>query len=289
MVGRNRHRFRYRFEFGDPQLERRELLSATDPTATVAEVAAAPSTPTNVGTTATPDELAALAATSSSSSSNLFNSNGIKIGRTGIHLSPAFKSLLNARLKASANQAFYVIRAFKNFQANYNQITVIPAPPPNSPTLPTLLAGLQNDVDFALTHNIKPSNRPIPASQLVTKPASLAMQSLVPFANMQIAMLGATLSTAPNVPGPNGTTVLANPTYSITIAVNAILNAVAEQSVHPNLFTTPSTFYLNPNVTFNLNFVGAPAKASIGYFVLGPGGKLLPGAPVPANFTVATP
>jgi hypothetical protein len=35
---------------------------------------------------------------------------------------------------------------------------------------------------------------------------------------------------------------------------------------------------LNPYVTFNLSFSGAPASSAPGYFLRGPGGAILPGA-----------
>ncbi len=205
-------------------------------------------------------------------------------GINGLELRPQFKEQLNARLRTSADQTFFVIKAFKNFQANYSQLTVNPPPPPGSPTLASLLAGLKNDVDFAVSHHQKPSNRPQPLVMRGLKASPLAMQSLVPFADAQIVQLGATLAATPPVPGPNGTTVVANPTPTINIAVNAILNALAEQSVHPNLFQMPSDFYISPNVYFTLDFVGAPAKSSLGFFVRGPHGTILPGAPIPPNY-----
>ena len=46
--------------------------------------------------------------------------------------------------------------------------------------------------------------------------------------------------------------------------------------------------YLNPLVSFTVDSRGAPAKAAIGYFVYGPGGVPLPGAPVMSMTTTTT-
>lgn len=282
MAGRHRFRHRFRPETVDPQLERREMLDAGGLTITPADVAAAVASASSTDTSANTAELTAAAATSGTS--NTFNQNGVKIGRNGgLTFSEQFQSLLNSRLRISADQAADVTAIFKAFGTAYSQLTINPPPPPGSPTLASLLSGLMTQVDFVLSHHVKPSQL-TRLGALQRRPASsLDMQSLVPFANTQIDQLGQTLAATPPVPGPNGSIVPANPTPSINIAVNAILNAIAEQSVHPNLFSTPGTFYLNPLVFFTVDSRGAPAKAAIGYFVYGPGGVLLPGAPVPPN------
>jgi hypothetical protein len=281
MAARQRLRTRFRLEFVDAQLERRALLDAGGLTLTPADVAAAVASAASPDTTATTAELAAAAATSGTS--NLFNQNGVRIGRNGLYFSKAFTSQLNSRLKISADQAADVNALFKAFATTYSQLTINPPPPPGSPTLSSLLSALTNQVDFVLSHHVKPAQLPRLGALQGLPGSSLSMQSLVPFANAQIAHLGTTLAETPPVPGPNGSIVPANPIPTVNIAVNAILNAIAEQSVHPNLFSTPSTFYLNPLTFFTVNSVGAPAKAAIGYFVYGPGGVLLPGAPVPPN------
>jgi hypothetical protein len=282
MVDRQRLRKRFRLEFVDPQLERRELLDAGGLTLTPADIAAAVASSESTDTSATSAELAAAAATSGTS--NLFNQNGVKPGKNGgLVFSSQFKNQLNSRLRISADQAADVNALFKAFATTYSQLTIKPPPPPGSPTLSGLLTALTNDIDFVLSHHVKPAQLGRLNTLRFQPASSLAMQSLVPFANIQLAQLGKLLAATPPVPGPNGSTVPANPIPTINIADNAILNSIAEQSVHPNLFSTPGTFYLNPTVFFTVDFKGAPANAALGYFVYGPGGVLLPGAPVPPN------
>jgi hypothetical protein len=282
MVGRHRLRNRFRLEFVDPQLERRELLDASGLTLTPAEVAAAVASSQGTDDSVTSTELAAAAATSGTST--FFNQNGVKPGKNGgLVFSSQFKNQLNSRLRISADQAADVNALFKAFATTYSQLTIKPPPPPGSPTLSGLLTSLTNDIDFVLSHHVKPAQLARLSALQLLPGSSLQMQSLVPFANIQLAQLGKLLAATPPVPGPNGSMVPANPIPTINIADNAILNAIAEQSIHPNLFSTPGTFYLNPTVYFTVDFKGAPAKATIGYFVYGPGGVLLPGAPVPPN------
>jgi hypothetical protein len=73
--------------------------------------------------------------------------------------------------------------------------------------------------------------------------------------------------------------VTADPTPALNQAINAIFNALAESSIHPNLFRSPSDFYISSNVQFTINSTGAPADSSPGFFVRGPHGVILPGAP----------
>ena len=102
----------------------------------------------------------------------------------------------------------------------------------------------------------------------------------MPFAVQQIQELGAKVAATPPVLGPDGTLKPGDITAAVNAASNAILNAIAQSSVHPLLFQSPSDFYLSPDITFTTSFNSTPAGAAPGYFVRGPGGTLLPGAPV---------
>ena len=87
-----------------------------------------------------------------------------------------------------------------------------------------------------------------------------------------------TLEQLPPVTGPSGKATQGDPTPAVNYAVNSILNAIAETSIHPLLFNQPGDFYLNPYVTFTVTFSGAPAETAPGYFIRGPHGTILPGA-----------
>jgi hypothetical protein len=106
----------------------------------------------------------------------------------------------------------------------------------------------------------------------------LAPRALIPFSESQIDRMSATLAQLPPVEGPDGTLVKADSTQAVNSAVNAVLNGLAETSMHPKLFLNPSDFYLNPYIQFDATFVGAPASAAPGYFIRGPRGVILPGA-----------
>ena len=100
----------------------------------------------------------------------------------------------------------------------------------------------------------------------------------------QIDTAGAAIAELPPVNGPNGTLVTGNPVPILNVAANAIFNALAETSIHPNLFLNPSNFYLNPNVGFPISFTGIPADAAPGFFIRGPHGVILPGATLHPHF-----
>ncbi len=67
------------------------------------------------------------------------------------------------------------------------------------------------------------------------------------------------------------------PKQAVDTAFNNILNAVAEYSIHPNLFLQPQNFYINPQAKFTIPFSGTPAQKAPGVYVLGPNGVPLPG------------
>lgn len=259
------------------QLEPRELLSGT-PSAPV-------SAPLNLSTAENVAIAADIAASQAGGSPNLFHQNGI----SGTAQKTQFTHRLNGRLRVSAHQADSVTAAFRAFKAADLQLVINPpAGTPPGPTQPALLANLKTQVDFAVTHDVVPANANKPLVLRGLKMSKLQQLSVLPFADTQLATLDATLAKMANVPGPNGTMTPADPTNALNIAVNGILNAVAEQSIHPNLFQAPSDFYLTPNFLFTINFKGAPAASSLGFFVRGPHGALLPGAPVPANYPPTT-
>src|SRR5262249_25264414 len=121
-------------------------------------------------------------------------------------------------------------------------------------------------------------NRETPSQQTSLKLSPLAPIALVPFSDAQIDQMAAALAKLPPVAGPDETLMQADPTPTVNRAVNAVVNAIAETSVHPLLFLKPDDFYLNPNITFTLSFSGTPAASAPGFFIRGPHGKILPGA-----------
>ena len=82
----------------------------------------------------------------------------------------------------------------------------------------------------------------------------------MPFAVQQIQELGAKVAATPPVQGPDGTLKPGDITAAVNAASNAILNAIAQSSVHPLLFLSPSDFYLSPDITFTTSFNSTPAR-----------------------------
>jgi hypothetical protein len=242
--------------FEEAQLESRELLSRGD---------LAPVSSLVAGTTATTLPV----------SFNLFHHDGIN----GFVLHASFVNQLNDRLANSSASAARVSQAFQAFEASYSQLPVTMPPGSLGPTATSLLASLQNEVDNGLLIRQGVSVRPQPSVAKSIKVSPLAPRALIPFANAQISQLGATLAATPPVVGPDGTLVTANPIPALNQTINAIFNALAESSVHPNLFLNPSNFYISPDVQFTITSTGAPASSSPGFFIRGPHGVILPGAP----------
>lgn len=151
---------------------------------------------------------------------------------------------------------------------------------PNPSTLENFVAQLTQQVDVAL------STLPLSAFAGQVNPSvrdglrvsPLANRALVPFANQQIAQMGQDLADIP-VLLPDGSR---NPAALdvVNATYNSILNAVAQNTVHPHVFTNPSTFYLNPNVSYKITSSQAPIQAGPGFFTRGPNGQFLPGAPL---------
>jgi hypothetical protein len=101
----------------------------------------------------------------------------------------------------------------------------------------------------------------------------------VPFSVQAIAQMEETLASLPPVAGSNGNLTQGDPTAAVNTAINTIFNAVAEFTVHPNLFQSPGDFSLNPYANFTIASAGtAPAQSAPGFFIRGPHGVILPGA-----------
>jgi hypothetical protein len=245
----------YRVAFDDPQLERRELLSRDGLAPVPALVGSASPAPHPAGF-------------------DVFHHDGIN----GLILHQHFVDRLNDRLQTSSDQAARVLQAFLVFETSYSQLPVNPPSGYSGPTATSLLTDLRTQVDYALSHHEILTNRPRPSQRKGPKVSPLAPRALIPYVDAQIGQLGATLSTTPPVPGPDGRLVTANPIPAINEAINASFNALAETSIHPNLFRSPSDFYISPDIQFDLNSTGAPARSSPGYFIRGPHGAILPGA-----------
>ncbi len=196
---------------------------------------------------------------------NVFNHPGIY----NFNLKGGFLNQLGLRLAISGNQAGRVVQAFQDFQDRYKAMLATPAGTPNTPTLSDLVTRLQTFVDNGLTYyqifTVSPSTSVVKS----LKVSPYGNTALIPFANAQVAQVGATLASNPPV----------DITPVLNAAVNSILNSVAEFSVHPQLFTRPSDFYINPYVKFDLTYTGgAPAQAAQDYFLRGPHGEFIPGA-----------
>lgn len=161
------------------------------------------------------------------------------------------------------------------------QSPIVPVPAgvlPDPLTFENLNAQLTGFVDKALTNfAIRSSNVPISVRQS-PKRTPLTQNSLIPFANQQIAQMAATIAAnPPQFDQQTGELLNPEPKIAVETAFNNILNALGQYSVHPNLFVHPDDFYINPNVTFTIPFDLAPAQSMPGVYVLGPGGIPLPG------------
>jgi hypothetical protein len=205
---------------------------------------------------------------------NLFHQNGIN----GLVLHRTFVNRLNDRLATSKDQTTRVIQAFQVFATSYKELPVNPPAGANGPTLASLVAALKAEVAVALIRRQGLSSQGTVSEQKSIRVSPLAPVALVPFADAQIDAMAATLAMLPPVAGPDGTVTSGNPTPAVNVAVNAIVNAIAESSIHPLLFLHPDNFYLNPNIQFTLSFSGVPAASAAGFFIRGPHGAILPGA-----------
>jgi hypothetical protein len=243
-------RTRFSLHQVDPQLEQRVLMSRPAPV------------------------LAAAVGEGQAGGRNLFHQNGIN----GFVLHRTFVNRLNDRLNTSKDETTRVTQAFQAFATSFKGLPVTPPPGASGPTLDSLIATLKQEVATALIRREGLSFQETPSEQTAIKNSPLAPVALVPFANAQIDKMAATLEQLPAVTGPSGKGTQGDPTPAVDDAVNAILNAVAETSIHPLLFNQPGDFYLNPYVTFTETFSGAPAQAAPGYFIRGPHGTILPGA-----------
>ena len=192
----------------------------------------------------------------------VFNQAGIS---TSV-LHKAFTDQLNRRLSISASQAHLVFEAFQVFQQDYAALP--PASAGRGAALDTLLGQLDTHLGDALTRYELTTTKVGPSVIRSPKFSPQEQQALVPLAQEQVQALGVALAAGP-----------ANPTPALNVAYNAIMNALAEYSVHPTLFRKPSDFYLNPRANFTTSFDATPASGAPGVFLLGPGGVPLPGAP----------
>jgi hypothetical protein len=251
----------FRFSFQDAALEQRELLSAAPATADVAPLT----------TQQAPEALPPI---------NFFHKQGIN----GLRLKRTFTRPMNYRLSLSKTMTNRIAQSFQVFQQAYfiaagaeAQPAVPLGNPAMPPTLPNLLNDMVRQVAAALSTIEITNSQAGPSLVKERKFAPLSLNALVPFSLEQIDLMGQTLAGLPSTFAAGSPTSKAV-NAAINKAYNAILNAVAEYSLHPGLFLSPADFYLNPNISFTINFTSTPAAAAPGYFVRGPGGVLLPGA-----------
>jgi hypothetical protein len=209
----------------------------------------------------------------------LFHHSGID----GLSLRHGFLDILNYRVTGVSQPMTQIVsQAFTVFLQNYQALTPTPAAGTAGPALSGLVNTLTQEVDQALiVRQVVGKQYSMIHNRLVSP---LAERALVPYANAQIAQLEAVLAAAPPVAGPNGTLRPADANAAVNTAYNAILNAIAEVTIHPLLFQQPGDFYISPDYHFTVNYTGAPATSSPGYFVRGPGGRVLPGAVLHAHF-----
>lgn len=149
---------------------------------------------------------------------------------------------------------------------------------PNPPTLSNFLDQLDTQVAFAISTEEVQTNRIQPSVSGGIHTSPMANLALVPYAQQQIAQLRQFLMANPPTFDVNGVLADQGQVKALNTAFNNIMNALAESSLHPRLFTHPSDFYINPAVNYTITFASTPAKQGPGFFVLGPGGKVLPGA-----------
>lgn len=143
---------------------------------------------------------------------------------------------------------------------------------PNPSTLQENLATLNQQVALALATFESNTTRVPPSVARGPRFTPGAADALIPFARAQIEGLGGKLGGSP-----------ASSLKSLNDTYDAILDAVAENAVHPKLFRAPADFYNNPRTDFTIKFDGDPVGASSGFYTHGPGGLLLRGGPSPGR------
>lgn len=149
--------------------------------------------------------------------------------------------------------------------------------PPAARDLPSLLATLAQQTTDALTRFEIRFGSPQPSIRDQPRFAHAAPLALVPFAREQVAQLGSRLAALapPGGPPPYDASLEA-----IDATYNRVQNALAEFSLHPELFRRPGDFYVNPAAQFTLDrpISDVPARLFPGFFYRGPGGAVIQGA-----------
>ena len=188
-----------------------------------------------------------------------------------------FVNVTNNRRAIATNVTHRINEAFQAFayhalnvpitlRGSVSTISGIPVgTTPHPPTLANDLALLNQQVTQALATRELVTTRVPPSVSRGPKFTPLAQDALIPFAQAQIDALGGELATHPSS------------LKSVDAAYDAILDAVAENAVHPKLFRAPGDFYNNPATSFTIQFDGDPVGASSGFYTHGPGGVLLRG------------
>jgi hypothetical protein len=149
---------------------------------------------------------------------------------------------------------------------------------PNPPTLPNYVALLSGQVTRGLSTIQISSSHTVNTIRNGPRFAPRAYQALVPFAQEQIEQLGAYLAANPPKFYDNGALATPDSLAAVNTAFNAIENAIAETVAHPKLFVSPSDYFINPKVKFELPFSGDPLSVGPGFFGIGPHGvPLRPG------------
>lgn len=109
-----------------------------------------------------------------------------------------------------------------------------------------------------------------------------ALKILGTYADAQIAQAEQDFLANPPVFNPlTGQLENQAPKQAVEAAFNNILYAVGEYTVHPNLFTSPADFYVDPGFTFKIPYLSDPAQDIPNVYGRGPGGVVLPGGQVP--------
>jgi hypothetical protein len=145
-------------------------------------------------------------------------------------------------------------------------------------TYETLFLQLATFTNSALTTYVARTNRQYPSIKAAPNYSPRADAILVPFADQQIARAEQQFLANPPVFDPTtGKLQDQAPKQAVEAAFNSIMYALGEYTVHPNLFTQPSDFYVDPSFTFKIPFTSDPAGSIPNVFGRGPGGVVLPG------------
>ncbi len=250
-------RTQLRFQPGVPVLERRELLSRDIRLVTITD---------SLGGQAAIHPLVALQPSEQHQGFiNVTNNRRSIAGSVTHRVNEAFQAF-----------AYHVLNVPLTISGAVGPVSGIPVgTTPSPPTLSNQLALLDQQVAQALATRELDTTRVLPSLARGPKFTPLAKEALIPYAELQINALGQELTANPPRFNPDGSLADQSALTAVNTAYDAILDAVAENAVHPKLFRAPSDFYVNPATNFTIQFAGDPVSEGPGFYTHGPGGILL--------------